>query len=97
VNHDGELAAALRLVDAAVAAGADAVKFQTFDPDELVTADSTLASYQRQGVPESASQREMLNKLRFGADEHEALMERCREMASNSSRPRSTSVVRQCW
>lgn len=80
VNHDGELDTALRLVDAALAAGADAVKFQTFDPDELVTADSTLASYQRQGVPEAASQREMLNKLRFGADEHEALMEHCREM-----------------
>ena len=81
VNHDGELDTALALVDAASDAGADAVKFQTFDPDELVTADSALASYQRSGVPEAQSQHEMLRRLRFGAEEHAALMAHCRDRA----------------
>lgn len=79
VNHDGELATALALVDVAAEAGADAVKFQTFDPDELVTANSTLASYQREGVPAAASQHEMLARLRFGAAEHATLIDHCRE------------------
>ena len=38
VNHDGDPALAHRLVDVAADAGADAVKFQTFDPDRLVSA-----------------------------------------------------------
>ena len=77
VNHDGELDTAMALVDAAADAGADAVKFQTFEPGELVTADSTLASYQRAGVPSASGQREMLERLRFGADEHGALVRHC--------------------
>jgi N,N'-diacetyllegionaminate synthase len=79
VNHDGELGVALELVDAAARAGADAVKFQTFDPAELVTADSTLASYQRRGETSASGQFEMLSRLRFGAAEHEALVRRCHE------------------
>lgn len=78
VNHDGDIETALALVDAAADAGADAVKFQTFDPAELVTADSMLASYQQKGVPSVTTQHEMLAQLRFGADEHAALVDRCR-------------------
>lgn len=77
VNHDGDLPTALSLVDAAADAGADAVKFQTFDPDELVTAGSALASYQREGMAGASTQHEMLMRLRFGADEHAALVQRC--------------------
>lgn len=78
VNHDGDLDTALALIEAAARAGADAVKFQTFDPDELVTARSELASYQRQGVADTGGQHEMLLRLRFGAEEHAALIELCR-------------------
>ncbi len=46
VNHNGRMALAKKLIDAAVEAGADAVKFQTFDPDTLVTRDAKKADYQ---------------------------------------------------
>ena len=46
VNHNGNLSLAKKLIDAAVEAGADAVKFQTFDPDTLVTKEAAKAEYQ---------------------------------------------------
>ncbi len=46
VNHNGKLSLAKKLIDAAVKAGADAVKFQTFDPDTLVTKGASKATYQ---------------------------------------------------
>ena len=46
VNHNGELLLAKKLIDAAAKAGADAVKFQTFNPDILVTRDAAKAAYQ---------------------------------------------------
>lgn len=46
VNHNGRLALALQLIDVAAEAGADAVKFQTFSPDEVVTKNAGKAAYQ---------------------------------------------------
>ena len=77
VNHDGDPALAHALIDAAADAGADAVKFQTFDPDALVTAGAPLAPYQ--AAPESgldgraADQREMLQRLALPLDAWPAL------------------------
>jgi N-acetylneuraminate synthase/N,N'-diacetyllegionaminate synthase len=51
VNHNGELEIAKKLVDAAVVAGADAVKFQTFVPEEVVTGSAEKAPYQKANVP----------------------------------------------
>ena len=48
VNHDGNIEQALRLVDVAADAGADLVKFQTFDANALATANAELAAYQEQ-------------------------------------------------
>src|SRR5262245_26238292 len=47
VNHDGDLKSALDLIDAAHAAGADAVKFQYFNADHLVAADAPQCTYQQ--------------------------------------------------
>ncbi|HEX2163260.1 MAG TPA: N-acetylneuraminate synthase family protein [Thermoanaerobaculia bacterium] len=61
VNHDGDPALAHRLVDVAAAAGADAVKFQTFRPEGLVSDEAAAAPYQRRSG--AVSQREMLARL----------------------------------
>ena len=49
VNHDGDLNQALALVDVAAEAGADIVKFQSFNARSLATADAHLAQYQHRG------------------------------------------------
>jgi N,N'-diacetyllegionaminate synthase len=63
VNHNGDLALAHRLVAAAAEAGADCVKFQTFDPDALVGAEAPKAEYQRRTAPGGETQRAMLEGL----------------------------------
>lgn len=70
VNHNGDFNMAMQLIDAAAEAGADAVKFQLFDPDEICGDDSPLASYQ--GKTES-SQKEMLRRLTLPRDAYENL------------------------
>lgn len=62
VNHDGREADALRLVEAAAAAGAGTVKFQTFDPAELAAAAAPTAAYQAR-AGQGAEQRAMLERL----------------------------------
>ena len=79
VNHNGSIDLASRLVDAAAAAGADFVKFQTFKAEALVTAAAPKAEYQNRNAPESKSQLEMLKGLELDRAAHLALMERCRD------------------
>src|SRR5215207_159953 len=79
VNHNGNVEMAHRLVDAAVEAGADAIKFQTFKAERLVTSSAQKAEYQRQTTEKSESQFEMLRKLELDADAHFALLKRCQE------------------
>ncbi len=70
VNHNGDTSLARKLVDDAVAAGVDAVKFQTFVTEEIVTRTAQKADYQKKNTGSSGeSQFEMLKKLElsFGA------------------------------
>ena len=77
VNHNGSLDMALRLVDAAAEAGADAVKFQTFAADRLVRKDAPKAEYQKQSTGTEESQYQMLRRLELPRSAHEALIKRC--------------------
>ena len=73
VNHNGDLELARRLVAEAAAAGADAVKFQTFRVDALVTRQAPKAGYQVETTGGGEGQREMLARLELGPAAHAAL------------------------
>ena len=77
VNHNGDIDLAKRLVEAASEAGADAVKFQTFKADDLVTAGAPKADYQIQndGI---GSQIDMLKSLELTVSEYRELAEHCK-------------------
>jgi N,N'-diacetyllegionaminate synthase len=68
VNHNGDPALARHLIDAAAGAGADAVKFQTFDPAALAADGAPTADYQRAAGVEADDQRAMLERLALPKD-----------------------------
>lgn len=80
VNHNGSLAMARELVHAAAEAGADAVKFQTFDAKKLVLADAATADYQRQNMRGADNQYAMLKALELDHDAHLELRDLCVEL-----------------
>jgi len=77
VNHNGSLDRAKQLIDAAAAAGADAVKFQTFKADSLVAKEAPKAEYQKQRTGSQESQYEMLKRLELDREAHCALQKHC--------------------
>jgi N,N'-diacetyllegionaminate synthase len=79
VNHNGDIQMARRLIDAAAAAGADLVKFQTFRADRLVTASAKKASYQIATTAADESQHEMIRKLELTEAMHDNLIDHCRQ------------------
>lgn len=79
VNHNGEFELAKKLVDAAAEAGADLVKFQTFNAERLVTGNAPKADYQIRNTEQSDSQFTMLRRLELTHEMHEALMVHCRD------------------
>ncbi len=64
INHNGSLRLAKKMIDFAKASGADAIKFQTFKAEELVTISAPKVDYQERSFPKM-SQLEMLKKLEF--------------------------------
>ena len=79
VNHNGRLDLALKLVDAAAKAGADAIKFQTFRAEDVVIKKGKMAVYQKKNIGRSASQLAMLKSLELQESFYEPIMRRCRE------------------
>lgn len=77
VNHNGSLDLALKLINAAHDAGADAVKFQTFRAGDVVTPDAATADYQRANTGE-INQFDMIRKLELDEDAHRTLAEHAR-------------------
>lgn len=77
VNHNGSLNLAKQLIDVAVEAGADAVKFQTFKAENLVSKTLKQADYQTENTGKQQSQFELLKQLTLSEDAHHQLIDYC--------------------
>lgn len=81
VNHNGQIELAYQLCDAAKAAGVDAVKFQTWKTENIVTKEAPLASYQENNiVSKTDSQYEMLKKLELSYNEFIKIQDYCKSI-----------------
>jgi N,N'-diacetyllegionaminate synthase len=80
VNHNGSLILARKLVEEAARAGADAVKFQTFRAETLVSPETPKAAYQQQTTDAEESQFDMIRRLELSPAAHRELIEHCRKM-----------------
>jgi glycerophosphoryl diester phosphodiesterase len=80
VNHNGSMLIAKQLVDAAVEAGVDIIKFQTFKTEKLVSKTAKKAEYQKKNIGDgNDSQYEMLKKLELSEENHKELIAYCQE------------------
>lgn len=79
VNHNGDLAMARQLIDAAADAGADYVKFQTFLAEQIVSKQAPKAAYQNVTTDAAESQFEMIRKLELNREAHLELIAYCRQ------------------
>lgn len=78
VNHNGSIELAKKLIDVASESGADAVKFQTFKAEKLVSKNAQKADYQKQTTDTKESQFDMIKKLELDMDTHKELMAYCK-------------------
>ena len=79
VNHNGDISIAKKMIDVAVKAGADAVKFQTFRAEQLVCQSAKKADYQMETTDSTESQFEMLKKLELSYSDHVELISYCKK------------------
>jgi N-acetylneuraminate synthase len=79
VNHNGSLDIARELIDVAARAGADAVKFQTFRAEAVISRSARKAPYQIANTGNDESQLDMVRRLELSADDHRALVAHARE------------------
>ena len=79
VNHNGDIQLAKKLIEEAAKAGADAVKFQSFKAEKLVSKNAEKAEYQKETTRAEESQFQMIKKLELNYDKHEELIEHCKK------------------
>ncbi|MHB8155167.1 MAG: N-acetylneuraminate synthase [Candidatus Omnitrophota bacterium] len=79
VNHNGSILIAKKMIDMAISFGADAVKFQTFKAELVVTKYAQKASYQKKETDIFESQFDMLKKLELSVAAHKMLMRYCKK------------------
>ena len=79
VNHNGDINLAKKLIDIAVKAGADAVKFQTFKTELCVSKNAKKASYQEENTDKEESQFDMIKKLELNENMHKELIAYCKQ------------------
>ncbi|MCD6572488.1 MAG: N-acetylneuraminate synthase family protein, partial [Thermoplasmata archaeon] len=77
VNHNGDIRLAYKLVDAAKEAGADAVKFQTFKVENVVSKIAEKAEYQKETTNSEESQYEMIKKLELSFEDFVKIKDYC--------------------
>ncbi len=75
INHNGEISNALQLIESAAAAGADAVKFQTYEAESLVNKGVRLANYQARSETLATDQLSMLKRMQLTHPEHQQLQD----------------------
>jgi len=78
VNHNGSIELAKKLIDVASESGADAVKFQTFKAEKLVSRNAQKADYQKETTDKTESQFDMIKKLELDLNTHKELISYCK-------------------
>jgi N-acetylneuraminate synthase/N,N'-diacetyllegionaminate synthase len=80
VNHDGDIEKAKKMIDVAVEANADVIKFQTFTGEKLASKDAFLATYHKKGaVSENETLKQLLKRLELNFDQHKELFNYARK------------------
>ena len=79
VNHNGNIVYAKKLIDKAKLCGADYIKFQTFDPNLIVTNNSEIAPYQKKFLPNTNNQKKMLSNLSLSSSQFIDLANYCKK------------------
>ena len=77
VNHNGNLDLAYQLIEVAKKSGADAIKFQTFKSDKVISANAEKAEYQKQTTGSDESQLDMVKKLELSYDDFKKIYLKC--------------------
>ena len=80
VNHNGDIDLAKKLIHLAKESGADAVKFQTFSAEKLVTKQTRKVAYQKKTSPSNETHFDMIKRLELSFDDHHLLMQYCKNV-----------------